>query len=97
MPHTRGAKKAHRQNQKRRLHNRHTKKEIKLQTKDFVYMIKEGTKEDAQEEYNLTAKRLDKAAKQNIIHPNKAARKKRQLARILNARLSASDTPASED
>ena len=37
----------------------------------------------------LTVKRLDKAAHKRIIHPNAAARKKSQLARLIHAKAGA--------
>lgn len=84
MPHTRSAKKQHRKSEKRRLHNRATKKAIKNEIKDFLALLKDGTPEQLRSEYNTAAKKLDKAAARRIIHPNMAARKKSQLARLIN-------------
>jgi small subunit ribosomal protein S20 len=86
MPHTKSAKKRLRQNEKRRLHNRAIKKAIKKQTKSFLEVVKTGTVEQAREEYNKTAKKLDKAAAKRVIHPNLAARKKSQLQHKVNAK-----------
>jgi small subunit ribosomal protein S20 len=88
MPHTSSAKKHQRQSEKRRLANRATKKAIKTQIKRFLATASaaEGTKEALQTEFNLAAKKLDKAAAKRVIHPNLAARKKAQLARQLNAK-----------
>jgi small subunit ribosomal protein S20 len=36
------------------------------------------------EQYRVVAKKLDKAAAKRVIHPNLAARKKSQLAKMLN-------------
>jgi small subunit ribosomal protein S20 len=83
MPHTKSAKKALRKNQKRRQHNRGIKKAIKLQVKKVLEVAGEGNAEQLRTEYNLAAKRLDKAAARRVIHPNLAARKKSQLARLL--------------
>jgi small subunit ribosomal protein S20 len=83
MPHTKSAKKALRKNQKRRQHNRGIKKAIKLQLKKVLEASKEGNAEQLRTEYNLAAKRLDKAAARRVIHPNLAARKKSQLARLI--------------
>ena len=85
MPHTKSAKKRLRQNEKRRLHNRSIKKAIKTQIKRFL-AAKDGPVEELRKEYNLTAKKLDKAAAKRVIHPNLAARKKSQLARALHAK-----------
>jgi small subunit ribosomal protein S20 len=83
MPHTHSAKKRLRQSIKRRAHNRAAKKAIKIQTKKFLAAVKEGSPDQARQEYNLTAKKLDKAGARRVLHPNTAARKKSQLARML--------------
>jgi small subunit ribosomal protein S20 len=85
MPHTRSAKKNLRKTEKRRLRNRTTIKAIKTQIKRFEAALDaEGPIETAQNEYNLAAKKLDKAAARRIVHPNMAARKKSQLALALH-------------
>ena len=83
MPHTRSAKKSLRQDEKRRLHNRAVKSDIRTQLKKVAATAKGGTAEELQAQYNAAAKKLDKAAARRIIHPNLAARKKAQLARLL--------------
>jgi small subunit ribosomal protein S20 len=93
MPHTSSAKKRLRQNSKRRARNRATKKGIKVQIKKFLAAAKEGSVEQLRQEYNLAAKRLDKAAGKRVIHPNLAARKKSQLARLMQARAGAGQPP----
>lgn len=86
MPHTRSAKKNLRKNDKRRQHNRVGKREIKTLFKHFEDLLKEGTLEQLKEQYNVAAHKIDKAAARRIIHPNMAARKKSQLARMLNVK-----------
>jgi small subunit ribosomal protein S20 len=66
--------------------NRATKKALKTQIKRFLTAETEGTPDKLQAEYNLAAKKLDKAAAKRVIHPNLAARKKSQLARKLRAK-----------
>lgn len=83
MPHTSSAKKHQRKSEKRRLHNRAVKKDIKTQLKRFLAAV-EGPAETLRKEYDLAAKKLDKAAAKRVIHPNMAARKKSQLARQLH-------------
>jgi small subunit ribosomal protein S20 len=92
MPHTRSAKKNLRKSEKRRLHNRAVKRTLKTHIKRFVAAL-DGPIEKLREEYNLAAKRLDKAAAKRIIHPNLAARKKSQMARKLHQKMGTS-TPA---
>ena len=83
MPHTCSAKKNMRKSEKRRLRNRATKKGIKVQIKAFIAAL-EGPADELKKQYNLAAKKLDKAAAKRVIHPNLAARKKSQLARALH-------------
>ena len=93
MPHTHSAKKRLRQNIKRRAHNRALKKGIKVQIKKFLAAAKEGTLEQVRQEYNTAAKKLDKAAARRVVHPNLAARKKSQLARVLRTKETAGQAP----
>ena len=76
MPHTRSAKKNLRKAEKRRLHNRSVIKTVKTHVKRAVAAA-EGTVEELQKEYDLAARKLDKAAAKRIIHPNLAARHNR--------------------
>jgi small subunit ribosomal protein S20 len=82
MPHTHSAKKNLRKSEKRRLRNRATKRTIRTHLKRFEAAL-DGPLEVLQSEYNLAAKKLDKAAARRIIHPNLAARKKSQMALAL--------------
>jgi small subunit ribosomal protein S20 len=84
MPHTKSAKKNLRKSEKRRMHNRAVKRDIKLQVKKVLAAAEGGPVEGLQTEYNLAAKQLDKAAAKRIIHPNLAARKKSQLSKLLH-------------
>jgi len=91
MPHTKSAKKNLRKAQKRRLRNRATKRTIKTHCKRVIAAAEE-TPEKLREEFILAVRKLDKAAAKRIIHPNTAARKKSQLARLLNEKLAAGGT-----
>jgi small subunit ribosomal protein S20 len=86
MPHTKSAKKHQRQSEKRRLHNRAIKSAIKTQLKRFAEAL-DGPADKLAEQYNLAAKKLDKAAAKRVIHANLAARKKSQIARQMHAKL----------
>jgi small subunit ribosomal protein S20 len=94
MPHTKSAKKRLRQSQKRRLRNRATKKAVKTQVKKVLAAAKTGNVDEMRKELNTAAKKLDKAAAKRVIHPNLAARKKSQLARLLNDKAAAAKAPA---
>jgi small subunit ribosomal protein S20 len=85
MPHTKSAKKALKQDQKRRDRNRGVKKALKLQLKKLDIALAEGTPEEKKAEFVAAVKKLDKAAARKVIHRNAVARKKSQLARKLAA------------
>ena len=78
-----------RQDRKRRLHNREVKKGIKTQIKAVLDVAKSGTVDDLKKEFILAAKKLDKAAAKRVVHRNMAARKKSQLAKLLNKKVAA--------
>ena len=89
MPHTPSAKKSLRQDAKRRLLNRAAKKAIKIQVKKVTEPDKNTPLDKLQVELRLAIKKLDKAAAKRVIHPNTAARRKSQLARLINAQAKA--------
>lgn len=78
MANSRSAEKRIRQAEKRRLHNRAQRSRLKTAMKK-VHAATEA--EAAQAAYRETAAMLDRLATRRIIHPNKAARKKSQLAK----------------
>ena len=93
MPHTKSAKKNLRKTEKRRLHNRAVKRTLKTHLKRFQAAL-DGPADKLQAEYNLAAKKLDKAAARRIIHPNLAARKKSQMAAMMRKKAAAPPKPA---
>jgi small subunit ribosomal protein S20 len=88
MPHLKSAKKRLRQNAKRRDHNRAVKKVLKRQLKAVLEAStdKQSPLDKLTAEARVAIKKLDKAAARGIIHRNTAARKKSQIARLLNAK-----------
>jgi small subunit ribosomal protein S20 len=92
MPHSRSAKKNLRKSEKRRAQNRAVKKSIKTQIKRVLEVAKTDALDVLRKEYNLAAKRLDKAAARRIVHPNLAARKKSQLAKVVHQKEAAVKT-----
>src|SRR5262249_41983282 len=75
---------------KRRAHNRAVKGDVKAQIKRVLNAAAEGVPaEELRKELNLAAKKLDKAAAKRVVHPNLAARKKSQLARLVHAKTTA--------
>lgn len=88
MPHLKSAKKRMRQTLKRRDHNRAVKKALKRQLKSVFEVAgdKAAAADAVKKEVTAAVKKLDKAAAKRVIHPNTAARKKSQIARLVNAR-----------
>ena len=93
MPHTKSAKKNLRKTEKRRLRNRAAKKTLKTHAKRVVAAVGEGTPEKIRSELTEAIRKLDKAAAKRLIHPNQAARRKSQLARLANQKLAAPPAP----
>jgi small subunit ribosomal protein S20 len=83
MPHTRNAEKRVRQSEKRRLRNRAAKKAIKTNIKSLLDAVKDGNPDAIKTEYRSAIRKLDKAAAKRVVHPNLAARKKSQLAKLI--------------
>jgi small subunit ribosomal protein S20 len=92
MPHTPSAKKNLRKSEKRRVRNRAIKRTIKTHLKRFQSAL-DGPLDELRNEYNVAAKKLDKAAAQRIIHRNLAARKKSQMARAIQKKVAAGTAP----
>jgi small subunit ribosomal protein S20 len=86
MANTKSAKKAVRSSYRKKLHNLGWKKRIKTAVKNFTDLIKSAaTSEDLNKSLSMAQKALDKAAKKNVIHKNKANRLKAKLAVKLNS------------
>jgi len=85
MPHTASAKKSIPQTEKRNTRNKAAKKAIKVQIKKFLTAAKEGTPEQKKAEFSSAVGKIDKAARNNVMHKNTASRRKSQLAKILAA------------
>lgn len=68
------------------LKNQRFKTSMKTVVKKYEVAIKDGVnKEQLKEFYRAAIKKLDQAANRGIIHKNKAARKKSQFTKKLNA------------
>lgn len=70
---------------KRRMHNLDIKTVIKKTTKSFLASIKEKNTEEAKANLNDLYKKLDKAAKRNILEDNTVSRRKSRYSKMLNA------------
>ena len=83
MPNTANAKKALRQNEKRRLRNRAARSALRTSLKKCRTLATTGPVEEAREAFRMACKKLDQAAAKNLIHKNKAARLKSRLSTLM--------------
>lgn len=87
MANLKSAKKAARQTKTRTIRNRKIKKEMREHIKEVRELIIDGKLDDAKEKMSVTTKKIDKAAKRNVIHKGTASRYKSRLATSLNKAL----------
>lgn len=85
MPQLSAGKKALRTSARRRAINDAWRKKMKTSIKTAREAISEKDAKKATEQLSKAESMLDRAAKRNIIHPNKAARKKSRLRKALAA------------
>lgn len=84
MPHTRTAKKRHRQNEKRKTSNRADMARMRTELKKANSLLEAGKVDEAGKQVSLAVKNIDKTAKKNLIHRNKASRMKSKLTKRLS-------------
>ena len=84
MPIKKSAKKALRQTKKRTAVNQAIKAKVKDLEKKMLKAITAKNKEGIKSSFSRLVQAWDKAAKNNVISPNKAARSKSQLQKIIN-------------
>ncbi|MFA6435853.1 MAG: 30S ribosomal protein S20 [Candidatus Gracilibacteria bacterium] len=94
MPILKSAKKALKQNIKRRARNFDTRRTVKESMKDSLETLEKMTPEEANKALQKAYKIIDMAAKKRIFHKNTAARKKSRLAKL--AALGANKKPAAK-
>ena len=83
MPQRKSGVKELRKNYHRRMHNLDIKTELRKTIKQFLASVKDKKLSEAQAELKLVFKRLDKAAKRNIIHKNTVSRRKSRFSKLL--------------
>ena len=81
MPQRRSGIKDLRKNHTRRMHNLDIKTALKKTVKKFLVSVKAENVEEAKTDLNTVYKKLDKAAKRNILHKNTVARRKSKFAK----------------
>jgi small subunit ribosomal protein S20 len=87
MPNTPSAIKSLKQNTKRRLHNRITKKLIKTYSKRALAAVAAKQFDQASADFKAASSKIDKAGARRILHPNTAARRKSKLTRDFHSAL----------
>ena len=87
MPITKSAKKAVRQNVRRKARNLVYKKKMKNLIKEVRSLVEEKKIEDAKKLLPQVYKILDKAAKVNVIKKNTADRKKSRITKLVNKKV----------
>jgi small subunit ribosomal protein S20 len=81
MPVTDSSAKALRRDKKRTKVNRRRKDAMKDAINEVESLLEEGNVDAAEQALSKAQKTIDKAAQDGVIHENRAARKKSQLAR----------------
>ncbi len=59
------------------------KSAMKSQIRKVRELVEAGDVESAEQAFRLAAKKLDRAGAKNVIHPNRAARTKSRLQRLI--------------
>ena len=83
MPQRKSGIKELRKNRKNKLLNLDIKTNLKKSIKSFLIAVEAKNKEEASNCLKIVYKKIDKAAKSNIIHKNTAARRKSYYSKKL--------------
>lgn len=83
------AKKRIRQNEKRRIRNRHLRSTLRSSLKKFEQAVEQENVEEAESSLRKTISIVDTAASKGVIHKNKAARHVSKITRKVHSLLAA--------
>ncbi len=83
MPNTKSAKKRLRQSEERRERNRACRSEMRTRIRNVQKAVAAGDAAKADELLKVAVRRLDQFGSRGLIHPNKAARTKSRLTRLV--------------
>ena len=86
LPQRRSGIKELRKTKKNRLHNLDIKTDLKKTIKSYKAVLSTDSKKEAETKLKEAHKKIDKAAKRNLMHKKTAARKKSQLSKALSAK-----------
>ncbi len=89
MAHHKSAKKRIRQNERKRIRNRHIRTTLRSTLKRFEQTLEAQNTEELKGLLDKTISIVDKAASKGVIHKNKAARHVSQIRRKVNSFLTA--------
>jgi len=84
MPNIKSAKKRVITSRKKAVGNNVVESSRRTAIKNFEKAVKAGDKEVSSEKLNVALQRIDKSAKNGLIHKNKAARLKSRLTKMKN-------------
>ena len=85
MPNSKSATKRLRQNLSHQQRNRSILRAVRTQCRKVSEAVEAGDAGQAEAEFRLAAKRLDRAGARNIVHRNAAARTKSRLSAKIRA------------
>ncbi len=85
MPNIKSQKKRDRQNIKIRTGNKLLKTRIKTDQKRLAEVVNSKNIEEAEKNFNILSKHLDKAVKKGAVHKNFSANKKSKAAKLVNS------------
>ena len=85
MPQRKSGIKELRKNRARQMHNLDIKTDLKKTIKKFLKSVEDKNSTEAQSNLKLVYKKLDKAAKRNIMPKNTASRRKSRFSKLINA------------
>ena len=83
MPQRKTSAKELRKTFSRRLHNLDIRTALRKTIKKFLIVVETKNKAAAQTDLKIVFKKLDKAAKRNILNKNTAARRKSRYSRLV--------------
>lgn len=85
MPNIKSQKKRDRQNIKIRTGNKLLKTRIKTDQKRLAEVVNSKNIEEAEKNFDILSKHLDKAVKKGAVHKNFSANKKSKAAKLVNS------------
>ncbi|MDP8212210.1 MAG: 30S ribosomal protein S20 [Candidatus Zapsychrus exili] len=82
MPQRRSGIKELRKNHSKHMHNLDIKTDLKKTIKKFVASVESKNETKVKDELKIVHKKLDKAAKRNILHKNTVSRRKSKFSKL---------------